>query len=166
MRRNEKISADPYKKFDIFCKLGNNIFFAFSFGDIREHCHYDDSSNILTFVKRDPHTEYLYQPDIPTNIPGVRTPSPAYLPPQTTFLPGFVNDIDEGLPFWPAENVSIQNNQQLVGIYSPIRLNEMLTEEYFSAHNIKNIQTHKRLKNLLKNINEDDNPVLMIATFK
>ena len=74
--------------------------------------------------------------------------------------------LDGGLPFWPRKGVSIQNDKQLARFYQPFELLERLNEEYFSAHEIKDLQAHERLKNLLKNLDEDDNPVLMIATFK
>ena len=42
----------------------------------------------------------------------------------------------------------------------------MLTDEYFASLKIKDQQAHQKLKELLKNLQEDDNPVIVIAKLK
>jgi len=79
-------------------------------------------------------------------------------------LDGLRNDIDGGLPFIP--NGQIQNGQQMVCVYQSYLLKEKLTEEHFARYDIKDPEAHKRLRTLLTNLDWEDNPVLMIATFK
>lgn len=45
-------------------------------------------------------------------------------------------------------------------------MKEMLTEEYFSTQTIKDKEAHQKLRELLKNLKEDDNPVVVIAKLK
>lgn len=85
---------------------------------------------------------------------------------RTQLVRGLINDIDGGLPFWPHHLCNIQNNKQLVAVRKADQLKELLTDEYFAAHTIKDMEAHNRLRNLLKNLDWEDNPVLMIATFK
>jgi hypothetical protein len=54
----------------------------------------------------------------------------------------------------------------LVALYQSYLLKEYLTDEHFARQNIKDQEAHQRLKDLLANLDEEDNPVLMIATFK
>ena len=76
---------------------------------------------------------------------------------------GLVNDLDGGLPFWPRY---CTDDNKLVSILSAEDLKGILTEEYFAAHEIKDKQAHQKLRALLKNLKEDDNPVVVIATLK
>jgi len=78
-------------------------------------------------------------------------------------MSGFINDLDGGLSFWPMYYTS---DNELVGIWQPFEMKELLTEEYFTAHVIKKQQEHQKLKELLKNLQEDDNPVVVIAKLK
>ena len=84
----------------------------------------------------------------------------------TTSLYGLHNDIDGGLPFMPELKSHIQNSQQMVCVYQSYLLKELLTEEHFARYDIKDPEAHKRLRTLLTNLDWEDNPVLMIATFK
>ena len=85
---------------------------------------------------------------------------------RTFRLPGLSNDVDGGLPIIPVFFNNIQNNQQIVTVYQSYLLKEQLTEKHFERVKIKDQEAHKRLRNLLVNLDEEDNPVLMIATFK
>ena len=85
---------------------------------------------------------------------------------RTFRLPGLSNDIDGGLPIMPDFFNNIQNNQQIVTVYQSYLLKGQLTEKHFERVKIKDQEAHKRLRNLLSNLDEEDNPVLMIATFK
>ena len=78
-------------------------------------------------------------------------------------ISGFINDLDGGLPFWP---MFLTDDNKLVSILSAEDLKEILTEEYFATHEIKDKQAHQKLRDLLKNLKEDDNPVVVIATLK
>ena len=85
---------------------------------------------------------------------------------RTTNLSGFRNDIDGGLPFSPSTSIHIQNNHQMACVYQSYLLKELLTEEHFARYEVKDQEAHKRLRSLLANLDEEDNPVIMIATFK
>ena len=76
---------------------------------------------------------------------------------------GFINDLDGGLPFWPR---LCTDDNKLISIIMAEDLKGILTEEYFAAHEIKDMQAHQKLRDLLKNLKEDDNPVVVIATLK
>jgi hypothetical protein len=54
----------------------------------------------------------------------------------------------------------------LCGRFQPFKLLKDFTKEHFAAKKIKDKEAHERLKKLLATLDEDDNPVLMIATFK
>ena len=76
---------------------------------------------------------------------------------------GLINDLDGGLSFWPKYSTS---DNELVGIWQAYEMKEILTEEYFAAHEIKNPQAHQKLKELLKKLEWDDNPVVVIGKIK
>lgn len=78
-------------------------------------------------------------------------------------LKGFYNDIDGGMPFWPSY---INRKQEMVTSLYPDAMKEMLTNEYFGRKNIRDNNAHLRLKELLSRMNEDDNPVVVIAKLK
>jgi len=91
------------------------------------------------------------------------------LPDMSTYvyqLRGLRNDIDGGLPFLPRRYSIINNNNQLVCLYQAYVLKNNFTEEHFARQKIKDPEAHKRLRKLLSELDEEDNPVLMIATFK
>lgn len=76
---------------------------------------------------------------------------------------GLVNDIDGGLSFWPR---CYTYDDELVQVLSAFEMKDVLTEEYFAAHPAKDPAAHKRLRTLLENLKEDDNPVIVIAKLK
>ena len=76
---------------------------------------------------------------------------------------GLVNDLDGGLSFWPKYYTS---ENELIGIWQAYEMKALLTEAYFAAHEIKKPQAHQKLKELLKNLDEEDNPVVVIAKLK
>ena len=45
-------------------------------------------------------------------------------------------------------------------------MKEKHTDEYFASRTIKDPQAHQKLKELLKNLDEQDNPVVVIAKLK
>lgn len=76
---------------------------------------------------------------------------------------GLINDLDGGLPFWPKYYSSAN---ELVDVWQANEMKEYLTDTYFTAHEIKDPQAHQKLKELLKHLDEEDNPVIVIATLK
>jgi hypothetical protein len=77
---------------------------------------------------------------------------------------GFINDIDGGLSFWPKHYN--ESNNELVGIWDAYQMKKLLTEDYFAAHPAKDPVAHERLRALLKNLKETDNPVIVTAKLK
>ena len=78
-------------------------------------------------------------------------------------MSGLINDLDGGMSFWPKYYTS---ENELIDIWQSYEMKELLTEEYFATHEIKNPQAHQKLKELLKNLDEEDNPVIVIAKLK
>lgn len=76
---------------------------------------------------------------------------------------GLVNDLDGGLPFWPKYYTS---DGELVQVLSAFDIKSILTEEYFAAHPARDPAAHARLRELVRNLKEDDNPVIVIAKLK
>ena len=76
---------------------------------------------------------------------------------------GIVNDINGGLPFFPRYYAG---NNILVDMWDAAKMKETLTEEYFASKTIKDQQAHQKLKELLKNLKDDDNPVIVVAKLK
>ena len=77
--------------------------------------------------------------------------------------PGIINDINGGLPFFPRYYAG---NNMVVDIWTAEEMKESLTEEYFVKQTIKDPQSHQKLKELLNNLKEDDNPVVVVARLK
>ena len=76
---------------------------------------------------------------------------------------GFINDINGGLSIIPR---FYAGNDEVVDIWWAEDMKEMLTDEYFASLKIKDQVAHQKLKELLKNLQEDDNPVIVIAKLK
>ena len=76
---------------------------------------------------------------------------------------GIINDINGGLPFFPRYYAG---DNVVVDIWSAEEMKEMLTEEYFAKQTIRDLQAHQKLKELLENLKEDDNPVVVVAKLK
>ena len=66
---------------------------------------------------------------------------------------GFNNDLDGGLPFWPQQMIS---DKEMMCVYTAEELLELDSSKI----------TDEKLKNILKNLKEDDNPVVAIVTLK
>ncbi|MDR1180924.1 MAG: 6-bladed beta-propeller [Bacteroidales bacterium] len=79
------------------------------------------------------------------------------------FQKGFVNDLNGGLPFIPKYYAG---NNIVVDVWFPEDMKEMLSEEYFASQTIKDQQVYQKLKELLKDLKEDDNPVVVVAKLK
>ena len=76
---------------------------------------------------------------------------------------GLINDLDGGSPFRPRYYTS---DNELVSVLQAYEMKEVLTEKYFSGRTIKNPQSHQKLKELLKELDWEDNPVIVIAKMK
>ncbi len=80
------------------------------------------------------------------------------------FRMGLMNDIDGGFSFWPRYYNEVEN--ELVDVWEAYEMKELLTEEYFAAHPAKDPAAHARLRALVENLEETDNPVIVIAKLK
>ena len=78
-------------------------------------------------------------------------------------MSGLINDLDGGLSFWPKYYTS---ENELVAVWQPYEMKEYLKEEYFAAHEIKSPEAHLKLKELLRKLDEEDNPVMVIGKLK
>ena len=67
------------------------------------------------------------------------------------------------MSFWPKYYTSAN---ELVDIWQAYEMKELLTETYFEKHKINNPQAHQKLKELLKKLDWDDNPVIVIGKLK
>ena len=76
---------------------------------------------------------------------------------------GIINDINGGLPVIPRYYAG---DGVVVCAWEADNMKEMLTDEYFASQNIKDQQAHQKLKEILKNLKADDNPVVVIAKLK
>ena len=74
-----------------------------------------------------------------------------------------INDINGGLPLIPKYYIG---NGEVIDIWNVEDMQNMLTEEYFTKQTIKDRPAHQNLKELLKGLKFDDNPVVVIAKLK
>ena len=174
--RGDKYFAnkDSYTYINSMIEMKNHIFLRCSFGDKFpsdlppfQELWYDKNNGKLTILKQD----YLGQnlKKIPVmSSPGTFLNSNEKERLINIFRQGFINDVDGGYDFFPIHQMThIRSNQQLIcKTCQPFDLLNDLNEDHFASKKIKNKDAHERLKNILANLDEDDNPVLMIATFK
>jgi hypothetical protein len=71
--------------------------------------------------------------------------------------------LNGGLSFIPKYYAG---NNEVIDIWSPADMKEMLTDKYFASLKIKDPQAHQKLKELLKTLKDDDNPVVVVAKLK
>lgn len=76
---------------------------------------------------------------------------------------GIVNDINGGLPIIPRYYAG---NNIVVDVWNAEDMKEMLTDEYFASQSIKDPKAHQKLKEIMKNLKVDDNPIVVIAKMK
>ena len=76
---------------------------------------------------------------------------------------GIINDLNGGLPFIPRYYAG---NGIVADVWHSEEMKEMLTDEYFASQIIKDQKAHKKLKEILNNLKEDDNPVVIVAKLK
>ena len=76
---------------------------------------------------------------------------------------GIINDINGGLSVIPRYYAG---NGEIVDVWNVDDMKEILTDEYFGKLTIKDEKGHQKLKELLKTLKEDDNPIVVIAKLK
>jgi len=76
---------------------------------------------------------------------------------------GIINDINGGLSFFPRYYAG---NNVVVDVWQAEDMKEILTEEYFATQVIKDKLAYQKLREVLKKLKEDDNPVVVIAKLK
>jgi hypothetical protein len=76
---------------------------------------------------------------------------------------GIINDINGGLSFIPRYYAG---NDEIVDIWRADDMKEFLTDDFFATQTIKDEQAHQKLRDLLRKMKEDDNPVIVIAKMK
>ena len=76
---------------------------------------------------------------------------------------GLINDLNGGLSFFPKYYAG---NDLVLDIWQVEDMKKILTEEHFSTLQIKDQLAHQKLKELLINLKDDDNPVVVIAKLK
>jgi len=76
---------------------------------------------------------------------------------------GIINDINGGMPFIPRYYAG---NGEVVDFWYAWDMKEILTDEYFATQTIRDQQAHERLRELLKQLKWEDNPVVVIAKLK
>jgi hypothetical protein len=105
-----------------------------------------------------------YEDNFPVGIYDIANQKTALLDTDpVSGMTGLINDLDGGLSFWPKYYTS---DNELVDFWQPYEMKEILTDEYFVAHEIKNQQAHQKLRELLKNLKDNDNPIIVIAKLK
>jgi len=76
---------------------------------------------------------------------------------------GLINDINGSLSFFPKYYAG---NGEVFDIWCAYDMKEFLTEEYFASIEIKDKLAHQKLRELLRKLKEEDNPVVVIAKLK
>ena len=114
-------------------------------------CLYDKNNSKLSTIKHD--TSISIERNVQSHN-------------YNTVFRGFTNDIDGGFAFFPYYRYQMQNEKQFANAFQSYELKQYLTNEYLSQRKIKNLEAHQRLKKLLSKLDEDDNPVIIIATVK
>lgn len=76
---------------------------------------------------------------------------------------GMINDMNGGLSFIPRYYAG---DGIVVDVWNVEEMKDMLTDEYFASQKIKDAQAHQKLKEILRNLKDDDNPVLVMARLK
>ena len=111
-----------------------------------------------------PLTNQKASDDMPVyGIYGIDKQTNTLLDTDDYFQKGIVNDLNGGLPFIP---IYYAGNNLLVGIWWADDMKETLTEKYFANQTIKDPQAYQKLKELLKTLKDDDNPVVVVAKLK
>lgn len=76
---------------------------------------------------------------------------------------GILNDWDGGLDFWP---VMQKNNNEVIMPVEALEFKKKIESNSTSKRNIKYPDKQKRVKNFISNIDDLDNPIIMLVTLK
>jgi hypothetical protein len=77
--------------------------------------------------------------------------------------PGFENDIDGGISFWPKGKIS---EKVFYSYFQAVDMIEKFENKSLKAVNCKDKGANARLVTIQKNLSPEDNPILQIVTFK
>jgi hypothetical protein len=74
-----------------------------------------------------------------------------------------INDINGGLPFIPRYYLG---NGVVADVWQAYVMKDILTEEYFATRQVKDQPAHQKLRDILQKLEEDDNPLVVVAKLK
>lgn len=78
---------------------------------------------------------------------------------------GFYNDLDGGLDSYPV--IASSNGNYWVSYVEAEQMKELLDEDHFEKHvNVKYPEKQQKLREMLKNIKEDDDQILVLMKLK
>ena len=106
------------------------------------------------------HTAFL------DKISGKFFQSENYFISENKRIPGFINDIDCGLPFTPKYIFNKNGSEYLMDWYSAFDIKNYVSSDAFKKSIPKFPEKKKELENLASSLNENDNPVLMLVKLK
>ena len=75
----------------------------------------------------------------------------------------FINDIDGGLAFWPTYT---NQNQYLICIYQAFDMKDEVENSKLREQNIKNMPAFMKMRSLVSQLDEEDNPIVVIVKLK
>jgi len=75
----------------------------------------------------------------------------------------FINDLDGGLAFWPTNT---NRNQDLICVFQTFFMKDEINVTNIKEEDVKNISDFRKLKTLVSHLNEEDNPIVVIAKLK
>lgn len=107
--------------------------------------------------------DYRPKPGVVFGLYDIEQKTNTLLDTDDHFQKGIINDLNGGLPLIPRYYAG---NGVVIDVWNPEDMKDMLTEDYFAAQTIKDPQAHQRLKEVLKYLKYDDNPVVVVAKLK
>jgi hypothetical protein len=75
----------------------------------------------------------------------------------------FINDMDGGLAFWPTYT---NRNQEIASVYQAFVLKDEMKNNNTTEESVKNVLEFRKLRTLASQIDEEDNPIVVIAKLK
>jgi hypothetical protein len=148
----------------------NKIFFSFKLHNAKRSGVKVPGGNVTTKriggnpMVREVHMSEFDDTDIMLGIYDIRGETTVLLDRDpVTHRYGLVNDIDGGLSFWPRYYTS---TGEMVDVVDAYEMKDLLTREHFATHPACDPAAHAKLQALLADLDEADNPVIVIATLK
>ena len=163
---------ESLESFQGYKNYSNTFSFGLAFGSLVGTSKFFFYHIIVPDLFPRPKTKLVYNPILNEYMSGGRMVYGIYDIEQKTnilldtdqhFQKGIINDLSGGLPFIPRYYAG---NDVVVDVWNANDMKEILTEEYFASQEIKDPKAHQELKELLKNLKDDDNPVVVIAKLK